>query len=31
MRANYSFDDMEKVLEILIGAFQEPLQHAKAS
>ena len=31
MRANYSFDDMEKVLEILIGAFQDPLQHAKAS
>src|SRR5215471_5196898 len=31
MRANYSCDDMEKVLEILIGAFQDPLQHAKAS
>jgi TetR/AcrR family fatty acid metabolism transcriptional regulator len=31
MRANYSFADMEKVLEILIGAFQEPFQHAKAS
>jgi AcrR family transcriptional regulator len=31
MRANYGFDDMEKVLEILIGAFQDPLQHAKAS
>ena len=31
MRANYSFHDMEKVLEILIGAFQDPLQHAKAS
>jgi len=31
MRANYGFDDMEKVLEILIGAFQDPLRHAKAS
>ena len=31
MRANYSFGDMEKVLEILIGAFHDPLEHAKAS
>ena len=31
LRANYGFDDMQKVLEILIGAFQDPLRHAKAS
>ena len=31
MRANYGFDDIQKVLEILIGAFQDPLRHAKAS
>jgi AcrR family transcriptional regulator len=31
IRANYGFEDMQKVLEILIGAFQDPLQNAKAS
>ena len=31
LRANYGFDDMQKVLEILIGAFQDPLRHARAS
>jgi AcrR family transcriptional regulator len=31
MRANYGFDDMQKVMEILIGAFQDPLRNAKAS
>jgi hypothetical protein len=31
MRANYGFDDMQKVMEILIGAFQDPLRNARAS
>jgi hypothetical protein len=31
MRANYGFDDMQKVMEILIGAFQDPLRDARAS
>ena len=31
LRADYSFDDVQKVLEILIGAFQDPLRQAKAS
>jgi AcrR family transcriptional regulator len=32
LRANYGFDDVRKVLEILVGAFHEPaIQHAKAS
>ena len=32
MQANYNFEDVRKVLEILIGSFQEPpYQRAKAS
>jgi len=32
MRANYNFEDVRKVLEILIGSFQEPpFRQAKAS
>ena len=31
IRANYGFDEMQKVLEIMIGAFQDPLRNAKAS
>ena len=32
MRANYNFEDVRKVLEILIGSFHEPpFQQAKAS
>jgi AcrR family transcriptional regulator len=32
LRADYGFDDVRQVMELLIGAFQEPhFQHAKAS
>lgn len=32
LHANYGFEDIRQVLEIVIGAFQEPVvQHAKAS
>jgi AcrR family transcriptional regulator len=31
LRAEYNFDDVQKVLEIVVGAFQDPLRHAKAS
>ena len=31
LRAEYSFDDVQKVLEIVVEAFQDPLRHAKAS
>jgi AcrR family transcriptional regulator len=31
LRAEYNFDDVQKVLEIMVLAFQDPLRHAKAS